>query len=291
MIEKVFQNRVPAYPGRVRLTHVNGDLYQMERADNPTVQGTPLNKAYFDSIVQSRLTGRFYDPTIKKTQVTAHTGVSANPIPTVWEKETSGRAVSGLWAISSSINDDSEVYMAVDGKKTTRWISAAGTTAELILDTGSVLAVKKMRLHTAAINGTYTSLEISGSNDGITWTTLETLESVPNENTEITLSNSGAFKLYRLSFVLSYSNVNASVWEWAFSEYDFSTYANLFTVESGVPAEWTAGQRLMLQTPENTNTLGVVSNSVNGISCSTILQPGKRYELRYTGTAFAAKEV
>lgn len=41
------ENRQPTYPGRVKLTPVPGstDLYDMERADQPTVEGTPLNKA------------------------------------------------------------------------------------------------------------------------------------------------------------------------------------------------------------------------------------------------------
>ena len=40
------ENRQPTYPGRVKLTPVPGssDLYDMERADQPTVEGTPLNK-------------------------------------------------------------------------------------------------------------------------------------------------------------------------------------------------------------------------------------------------------
>lgn len=38
-------NRIPLYPGRVKLTPVGGDLYDMERADQPTQEGTPLNKA------------------------------------------------------------------------------------------------------------------------------------------------------------------------------------------------------------------------------------------------------
>lgn len=41
------ENRQPTYPGRVKLTPVPGstDLYDMERADQPTAEGTPLNKA------------------------------------------------------------------------------------------------------------------------------------------------------------------------------------------------------------------------------------------------------
>lgn len=41
------QDRVPLYPGRVKLTPVSGqtNVYEMTRADQPTQEGTPLNKA------------------------------------------------------------------------------------------------------------------------------------------------------------------------------------------------------------------------------------------------------
>ena len=38
------ENRVPLYPGRVTLTPVSGNTYDMERADQPTQEGTPLNR-------------------------------------------------------------------------------------------------------------------------------------------------------------------------------------------------------------------------------------------------------
>ena len=43
------QDRVPLYPGRVKLTPVSGqeNTYDMVRADEPTQEGTPLSKATF----------------------------------------------------------------------------------------------------------------------------------------------------------------------------------------------------------------------------------------------------
>lgn len=43
------KDRVPVYPGRVKLTPVSGqeNTYDMVRADEPTQEGTPLNKATF----------------------------------------------------------------------------------------------------------------------------------------------------------------------------------------------------------------------------------------------------
>lgn len=41
------RDRVPTYPNRVKLTPVSGQsgVYDMERADSPTQEGTPLNRA------------------------------------------------------------------------------------------------------------------------------------------------------------------------------------------------------------------------------------------------------
>ena len=46
-----FFDRVPTYPGRVRLVPVPGqaNTYDMVRADEPRVEGTPVNKALFES--------------------------------------------------------------------------------------------------------------------------------------------------------------------------------------------------------------------------------------------------
>ena len=41
------KDRIPLYPGRVTLTPVSGqaNTYDLTRADQPTQEGTPLNKA------------------------------------------------------------------------------------------------------------------------------------------------------------------------------------------------------------------------------------------------------
>lgn len=48
-------DRVPTLPGRVKLTKDTGDYYYLERADNPTIEGTPLNSStLFDSNMSDR---------------------------------------------------------------------------------------------------------------------------------------------------------------------------------------------------------------------------------------------
>lgn len=46
-------DRVPTHPGRVKLIPVAGqaNTYDMVRADEPVVEGTPINKLLFDSLV------------------------------------------------------------------------------------------------------------------------------------------------------------------------------------------------------------------------------------------------
>ena len=46
------KDRVSTYPGRVKLTKMDGssEYVTLERADSPTQEGTPINKALFDSI-------------------------------------------------------------------------------------------------------------------------------------------------------------------------------------------------------------------------------------------------
>lgn len=48
-------DRVPTLPGRVKLTADVDDYYYLERADNPTIEGTPLNSTtLFDSNMSER---------------------------------------------------------------------------------------------------------------------------------------------------------------------------------------------------------------------------------------------
>ena len=47
------KDRIPTYPGRVKLIPVSGqaNTYDLSRADEPIEVGTPINKALFDSII------------------------------------------------------------------------------------------------------------------------------------------------------------------------------------------------------------------------------------------------
>ena len=56
------KNRIPAHPGRVKLTPVAGvaNTYDMVRADEPLEEGTPVNAALFQRF-QNYLTEELED--------------------------------------------------------------------------------------------------------------------------------------------------------------------------------------------------------------------------------------
>ena len=54
------KDRRPKYPGRVKLTKLTGDLYQMDRADDPNEAGTPINKQTLLTDATAKMYG--FDP-------------------------------------------------------------------------------------------------------------------------------------------------------------------------------------------------------------------------------------
>ena len=79
-------DRVSTYPGRVKLTKANGttEYVTWERADEPTVEGTPINKALFDSIAAD--IGLAAEVTLYVSGAgsdTLGTGSSSNPYKTI----------------------------------------------------------------------------------------------------------------------------------------------------------------------------------------------------------------
>ena len=79
-------DRVSTYPGRVKLTRADGTVEYVtwERADEPTVPGTPINKALFDSIAADiGLTSAVTVYVSKSGSDTLGNGSSSNPYLTI----------------------------------------------------------------------------------------------------------------------------------------------------------------------------------------------------------------
>lgn len=293
MIEVNFKDRVPTHAGRVKLTPVAGqaDTYTMERADEPREQGTPLDKATFDSIIKSRLTGRFYQVT-PSYKVKSSTNGTTTPLPTSnWVLSGTTSATSGIYKVvaSSAINSDYSVEKAVDGKDNTSWAGADNTGHTYTIIFPIAINIKRIGL-LLGNSGDFTNykLTVQGSNNGETWTNLLTVSSYTYVETEYTLTTTGEYSQYRFSFDTPATGriyiFKLTIPEWV---------ANSYTVDfqsSYMPLQWENGQRVTIQIPTYAAFV-VDSNTFNGIKVNTILLSGRKYELRYNGTSFDAKEV
>jgi len=296
-IEKTFLDRVPTYPGRVKLAHVSGDLYDMERADEPVVAGTPLDKAAFDSIVQSRLTGRYYMPTVTRTIKNSQTGLTANPVPTSWTRVSDNNYVSGDYKITSSTrrSGGGDVLNAFDGLNDTSWSSSQNASTDYVMVELPVpVTVKRIKMRCFVVDasggGSISTVTVQGSNDGSNWTDLRVVNGAQTEALEYDLTTTGAFEFYRL-LISRTGTAIVGCGAFEFSLYDVATYSNEYALTAGVPNEWATYQKLTIQTPTNTAVIAVIENSLNGIPITTILQANRRYELRYANGLFWAKEV
>ncbi len=81
-------DRVPTYPNRIRIKHEDGstELVTWERADEPTVEGTPINKALFDSIAADIGAGLSANKTVYVSTAGSDVlgdGSSTNPYATI----------------------------------------------------------------------------------------------------------------------------------------------------------------------------------------------------------------
>ena len=293
MIEKNIVDRVPKYAGRVKLTPVSGqeNIFDMVRADAPTVEGTPIDKATFDSITQSRLTGRFYQitpfPAVKST-----TTGTTTPLPTSnWTVTNLTSATSSIYKVvaSSAINSTYSVEKAVDGDDATMWGSEYGTTHTFTIIFPIAIKIKKIGLllgrsgDTSGINWT-----IQGSNNGTSWTTLYSSSNFLTDFTTYSLNTTGDYSQYKITFnVPNAPRVyieTLTIPEWEANTYTISFLAN------NMPTTWDTGQRVTVQVPTYA-AFAVDSNTFNGVKVNTILLSGRKYELRYNGATFDAKEV
>lgn len=296
MVETDFKDRVPTYAGRVKLTPVSGqtNIFDMVRADEPTEEGTPLDKATFDSITQSRLTGRFYEPTVTRATVAGLTDLTVTPIPTSgWIYDTDNQLIarSGAFVVEGSSDQNTSANRVDDVFNSSGWQSVGGTESWIEIYHSQALKVKKIRFTVEMqYSSRLTQLEIQGSTNGTTWQALGTYSSVTaNTAMDYTLSNTSDYNYYRLVFTSDGSN-RITVSDLSYILYDVSSYTNAYTLDK-MPLVWDKGQRLTIYTPANVNTYAVAENSLNGVKVNTILQSGRRYELRYNGTSFDVKEV
>lgn len=289
MIEVDFKDRLSKYPGRVKMTPVPGqmDVFEMVRMDEPTEPGTPLDKATFDSIIESRLTGRYYEPTVTRTVLSEQKGLTVNPMPAnYWAYSSTTAGWTGSWTIETSSTDGTSYpWNALDGNTATSWVSGNGTTQFWKISSGAPIKLKKFKVQ---FSGSMAA-ELQGSNDGGTWKHITHLSNA-GSLAEYSINDPVSYNYHRVLFTSTTAG-KAGLNEFVISEYDISKTSNAFEITNGLPVEFYKLQRLTIQTGDNFDTSGVVSNTLNGLPVNTILQPNKRYELVWLGVDFTAKEV
>lgn len=294
MREVNFKDRVPRDPGRVKITPVEGGVneYIMERADNPTEEGTPLDKATFNSIVHSRLTGRYYETEVNQTTASKQT-YTVNPIPSSgWMNATKTTAnLNGYEIYGSAASSQSELITAAfDGNSNTFWRGLNNAENYIGFKLPNQLPVSKLRAKFSFTSGDTNTAKIQASNNWTNWVDVSGAHTVGNgQTTEFTLNTTEAYYYYRV-LVDVYLDTGIDCYSLEIAEYTVTTLKNAFTVE-GVTENWTLNQRLLIITPPSFATLGIVSNEINGVNLNTILQPNKYYELVYNGSAFNVKGV
>lgn len=295
MIEVNFKDRIPREPGQVTLTPVAGatNTYKLERNDDPSERGTPLNKATFDSIIHSRLTGRYYEASAQRRPYGETITANVNSIPASgWTNQSFLFSTNGNY--SACVNSEGGNYpsYALDGDNSSYWESAEGQTEHWMwVEFPEAIKVRRVALRVDVdSSATVPTITIEGGNTTSNWTALRTINEAQGAYVrEYDLTTTGDFKYYRIR--ISYNAVNVSrIYTFGVVSYDMSQYENPFIVE-GTPAEWDVGQRIMLKPIASTTTFGVVANTLNGVPVMTILQPNRQYELVYNGSAFVAKEV
>lgn len=233
------KDRVPLYPGRVKLTPVSGqaNIYDMVRADSPTQEGTPLNK---DSLLKdstAALYGLGADAVpddIFKTlgaelRVTTKVGVvvtaSKDNVTVSATADSSGLAVLkiptfGTWTLKATINGKTlEVPFVIDAiavfntsltidLEAASWglisaVAEAGNAASV----WSVGAKKTIKLngvpYTAQIIGFNHDTKTAGGKAGITFQLVDCLNTTYQMNISDTNTNVGGWKSSTMRYHMS----------------------------------------------------------------------------------------
>jgi hypothetical protein len=290
MKEVTFADRVPTYPGRVVLTPVDGqaNTFDMVRADDPIIEGTMLNKATFNSMIHSRLTGRYYLPTVARETVSSQ-DVTVNPIPASgWLNATTTTAnLNGYEIYATAASSQSElITSAFDGNPNTYWLGLNNDVNYIGFKLPSAVQATKLKMKFAFTSGDINEAKIQASNDWQNWDDVSGTFYVGNETvmTEREVNAKKPYYYYRVLLSI-YQDAGIYCYGLELAGYNVSTHRNAFTVEN-VPTVWTPYQRITIVTPADVNAMGIIENTLNGVRLDAILQPNKYYELIYNGSYF-----
>ena len=283
MIEVNFKDRVPTHPGRVKLTPVPGqdNTFDMVRFDEPIEEGTPLDKASIDSIIKSRLTGRYYLPTVTQREISNVT-TNVNPIPSSgWLNATKTSAsLNGYELFSSPASVQSaNITAAFDGDEATYWLGPAQSGDNYIgVKLPSAITVSKIKTKLYFADNSHYCI-IQASNNGTVWDNVSSqrLLGASAATVEIELTTTTPYLYYRIKFIDVPVDTGMFCYSFEILQSTVIKKENNYVIDA-FPVTITDHQRFTIVTP-TVDTLGVTKNTLNGRDIDIILQSNKRYEL------------
>ena len=122
-------DRVPTYPGRWKITKSNGSIeyVTMERADEPTVAGTPLNAANMNALEQAVVSAQSAATTAQTTANNANTTANTANTTANNAMPKSGGTFTGVVTLkgdpTANLHPATKQY--VDGQKVLLWTNAS----------------------------------------------------------------------------------------------------------------------------------------------------------------------
>lgn len=229
----------PKYRIRDNGGNILYDNLTLEQITEVIEEGTPINKAFFDSIKGDlNWIDRIVTPTLIPNE-TLHIG---DFIPKTWTMVSSKEYISGGYKITS--DNSTSLQNAFDGNVGTS-ATYNGTLFHIILECPTKIKISKMKIF---VDG-YSSLSfvISGSNDNTNWTTLRTTGK-QDRLTDIELTTKGYYKYYK--FYINASTV--FIYELQSSEYSLlSNEYNTLLVDLPLSA-YETNKTINIKIPENT---------------------------------------
>lgn len=183
------QDRISAYPGRVKLTPVAGqaDTYDLTRADQPTQEGTPLNKASLLS-----------DETVQEWSRYGH----------LWDKDVSEVTPDDVLARISQLRGQSDGIATLDAAGKLRESQQPDPTPVKTSGTSLNLTSYDYAFSGTSKTATITSLPSSGVSNGIyfygsAWATGEVLSA--GDMIKLTNSSGKTIQLNTAQSSMTYS--------------------------------------------------------------------------------------
>ena len=300
VVDEVLNTAATGNVIKYNVTHSDNttEQVQIDLATPVTTQGTPINKALFDSIISTyNLVGRYNAPTVNSSASQS----SGSYIP-VFSSSTTPTGFSVTAGTSSS-----SAYRALDNNTDTNWASSTSVQAsenwwQVMLDTA--LLIKEFTIVLYSNGSSYAGyINIMGSIDGVNFESINifgTPTSAYAETKTISINTTKRYKYIRLvgcdssgtAVALKIINLReVKITKWyantSYNLYSFSNHLN----------NYTNGLRFKIQMPAGYVGGGVRVN-INELGQKNVVIPdyfnftaNKRVPLVYNGTEFELDEL